>query len=174
MSDASDRSAWLFDVHEIEQLLYRYTNAVDLRTFELLDACFTPDARIELEGLGVLSPSEYQALCREQLPAFDATQHVVSNPSIVVDGDTARSHAYFVAQHVKNALAPAPFLVIGGWYDDVLRRHDGCWRIAHRRGTGVWFDGNPAVLGYPLPPGALPRGAGHACPDWLLAVAKRR
>src|SRR5262249_53553345 len=97
------------------------------------------------------------------------TQHHLGLPAIRVEGDRASSRCYFVAQHVRNALAPRPALLIGGWYDDELARGREGWRIRVRRGTAVWCDGNPEVLGaLPYPIGAPPRGPGHEAPAWLL------
>lgn len=167
MARPSDTSIYLYDVYEISQVLYRYTVAIDSRAYELFDQCFTADATIELAGMGVMTRDGYRDIARNNLVNFDATQHTISNPSITVDGDTARSRSYFTAQHVKNALAPKPFMIIGGWYDDVFARVKGVWLITSRTGTALWFDGNPAVLDYPLPPGALPRTPGHEAPDWM-------
>lgn len=166
MTRPSDVSAYLYDVHEISQVLYRYTVAIDSRAYELFDRCFTADATIELAGMGVMTRDGYRKIARDNLVSFDATQHVVSNPSIRVDGDRAYSRCYFTAQHVKNALAPKPCMIIGGWYDDKFARVDGVWLITSRVGTALWFDGNPEVLNYPLPPGALPRTPGHEAPVW--------
>jgi hypothetical protein len=33
-----------------------------------------------------------------------------------------------------------------GWYDDLLVRMDGNWRIQRRSCRTVWWGGNPAVL----------------------------
>jgi len=157
---------YLRDVHEIAQVLYRYAVAVDTRELELFDHCFTADARIELQTVGVFDREGYRHLCRENLPNLDATQHTIGNPSIHVTGDTAVSRCYFVAQHVRNAVAPHPCLVIGGWYDDEFARIDGKWLITSRRGTAAWADGNPAVLGLSAV-GALESGPGRACPSWM-------
>jgi hypothetical protein len=167
MSRPSDVASYLYDVHQISQVLYRYTIAIDSRAYELFDACFTADAKIELAGMGVMTRDGYRKIAHDNLISFDATQHSIGNPSITVEGDKAQSRCYFTAQHVKNALAPKPFMIIGGWYDDVFVRANGSWLITHRIGTALWFDGNPEVLGYPLPPGALPRTPGHAAPAWM-------
>ncbi|MBY0509436.1 MAG: nuclear transport factor 2 family protein [Rhodospirillaceae bacterium] len=169
---SSDKAAYLYDVYEISQVLYRYTVAIDSRAYDLFDRCFTPDATIELAGMGVMTRDGYRKIARENLVHFDATQHAIGNPSIQVDGDRAHSRCYFTAQHVKNALAPKPFMIIGGWYDDTFARvggqENGTWLIKTRLGTALWFDGNPEVLNYPLPPGALPRTPGHEAPAWKI------
>jgi len=158
----------LLDVQEIQTILSKYVIAVDTREFSLFDDCFSADATIDLANTGVFTRDSYRDLCRQVLPTLDATQHHLGLPVIDVQGDRAFSRCYFIAQHARNSLAPNPFVLIGGWYDDELARVNGQWRIIRRLGTAVWFDGNPDVLGYPFPPGALEQVSGRACPQWLL------
>jgi hypothetical protein len=159
------------DVVAIQQALARYVIAVDSRAPELLRRCFTADAVIRLAGLPELTVDGYIAIAGEALPKLDATLHHLGLPAIMVDGDRASSRVYFMANHVRNALAPAPTgLMIGGWYDDELVRTDAGWRIERRTGTALWAEGNPDVIegaNYPL--GATPRGPGHEAPDWMRA-----
>lgn len=157
------------DVVAIQQVLVRYVIAVDSRTPELLRQCFTHGAAIWLSGLPELTVDAYIAIAGEALPKLDATLHHLGLPAIAVDGDRASSRTYFMANHVRNALAPAPTgLMIGGWYDDDLIRTAAGWRISQRIGTALWAEGNPDVIegaNYPL--GATPRGPGHAAPGWM-------
>ncbi|WP_380876680.1 hypothetical protein ACFB49_09670 [Sphingomonas sp. DBB INV C78] len=157
------------DVVAIQQILARYVIAIDTRTPDLLRDCFTPDAAIRLAGLPELTVDSYIAVGRDALPKLDATLHHLSLPAIAVEGDRAHSRCYFMANHVRNALAPAPTgLMIGGWYDDDLVRTADGWRITLRTGTALWAEGNPAVIeGADYPLGATPRGAGHEAPGWL-------
>jgi 3-phenylpropionate/cinnamic acid dioxygenase small subunit len=153
--DSPDRSQT--DVHEIQQVLYRYATALDTRQLDLLDDCFTPDARLDMSVAGTHSPTEYKAMAAEALAKLDATHHFIGNAAITVDGDSARVRSYYQAQHARNDLAPDSLLLIGGWIDDELVRVDGRWRITSRVGRTVWFDGNPAVLGLDaLPPARRP------------------
>ncbi|MET7393993.1 nuclear transport factor 2 family protein [Dactylosporangium sp. NPDC005572] len=145
------------DAHEIEQLLYRYAIAIDTRNWELLDSCFTPDASIVMSVAGRYpSPAHYRDRAKVVLAGLDATHHVFSSVTVQVDGDRATAHSYYQAQHCRNALAPRSLFLIGGWVDDELTRVDGRWLISARRGSAVWFDGNPAVLDMDVQPGANP------------------
>ena len=157
----------LLDLHEIGQVLATYPIAIDTRRPELLDRSFAAEAQLHLDGVGALDLEKYKEMCRTVLPTLDATQHHLGQPAIRIEGDRAFSRCYFVAQHVRNALAPRPALLVGGWYDDELARAAGGWRIQRRRGSAVWYDGNPDVLGYAFPMGASPRGPGHEAPAWL-------
>lgn len=145
----------LDDVHAIEQLLYRYAVAIDTRDVDALDEVFTPDAQLDMSVAGTMTPAEYQAKARRVLAELDATHHLIASPIVTItgDGDTATSHCYYQAQHVKNDREGGPLLLIGGWIDDELARTPAGWRITHRRGRAVWFDGNPAVLGLDVAPG---------------------
>lgn len=155
------------DILAIQQILARYVIALDSRAPHLLLDCFTEDAAVSLGGMEIANIAEYAKLCETALPALDATHHHLSLPAIQVDGDRAVSRCYFTAQHVKNALAPDHSLLIAGWYDDELVRTPKGWRISKRTGTPSWINGNTAVLNYPIPTGAPPRGPGHDAPGWL-------
>jgi hypothetical protein len=159
----------LLDIECIKRAIGLYVIALDSRELPLFDQVFTPDAQIILGGVGEMTRDSYKEMAVKGLGALDATQHHLGLPVIDLDGDRAHARCYFMAQHVVNALAPNPFLLIGGWYtDDLVRTADG-WRITKRIGNAVWYDGNPAVLGMgDFPMGATPRGDGHKAPGWLL------
>jgi hypothetical protein len=159
----------LLDFQDIQRALAIYVAALDSRDFPLFDQCFTPDADIVLAGVGTMTPDSYRRIAVEGLSKLDATQHHLGLPLITLDGDRAHARCYFMAQHVRNDLAPNPFLLIGGWYTDDLARTPAGWRITRRVGTALWYDGNPKVLGYDFPMGATPRAEGHGSPPWLAS-----
>ena len=156
------------DWFAINNAIATYVVAVDTRDMRLLDQVFTKDARIDLATVGVLDPAAYAELCNTVLPGLDATQHHLGLPVIAIEGDKAQARTYFIAQHTRNALAPDPHFLVGGWYDDEFARTAEGWRITSRTGTAAWFDGNAQVLGQDIPAGAPPRTAGHAAPAWLI------
>ena len=159
----------LLDHQDIQRVLGLYVIALDSRDLALFDQCFTPDAAINLSGMGAMTPATYREMAIAGLGVLDATQHHLGLPLIQLDGDHAHARCYFMAQHVRNALAPNPFLLIGGWYTDDLVRTAQGWRITNRIGTALWYDGNPEVLGMgAFPMGATPRGDGHLPPGWLM------
>lgn len=165
-----ENSRLLLDAHEIGQLLLAYPVALDSRDYALLESLFTPDARIDIPAAGVFDPAGWRAASAAGLERLDAVQHFVGQPLLHIEGDAARARSYLVGHHVVNALAPNGTLMIGAWYDDVLARVDGRWRIASRTGNAVWWSGNPAVLGLDGVPNAFPRHAGHASPAWIAAA----
>jgi hypothetical protein len=167
MTNERDAVRRVLDYEDIRHALGLYVVAIDSRDFALFDSCFTPDASIDLAGMPPLNPESYRAFAEKGLAALDGTHHHLGLPLITLSGDRANARTYFIAQHIRNALAPAASLMIGGWYTDMLLRTERGWRIAARTGTAVWYEGNPMVLGYDFPMGATPRGEGHATPHWL-------
>jgi 3-phenylpropionate/cinnamic acid dioxygenase small subunit len=150
----------LQDAYEIEQVIYRYAIAIDTCDWDLLDACFAPDAVIRMSVAGRYpSPAEYREKARATLATLDATHHVFSSVTVTVEGDRASARSYYQAQHARNDLAPDSLLMIGGWVEDEFARVGGRWLITSRKGTAVWFDGNPAVLTLDVVPGANPASA---------------
>jgi len=157
----------LLDIHQIQQVLVKYTIAIDTRDFDLLESCFTLDAEIHLAGLGSMTPKGYREICAQNLPSLNATQHHCGIPAIEFKGAIAVSRCYFMAQHARNNLGARPLMMIGGWYDDEFCRVGDSWRIYKRTGTAAWYEGNGEVLGYPVPQGGLEQTPGRATPDWL-------
>ena len=118
----------------------------DARDWDAHAACFAPNARYthpkgEIVGVeGILDRSQ------RALTPLDSTQHLVGSVHVVVDGETAESTAYFVAQHVREAAVGGRLFTIAGTYRDTLALQDGAWRITHRRQAYSWRDGNPDVI----------------------------
>jgi hypothetical protein len=138
-------------------VIYRYAAAIDTCDWVLLDGRFTPDAAIRMSVAGRYpSPADYREKAKATLATLDATHHVFSNVRVAVEGDRASAHSYYQAQHARNELAPDSLLMIGGWVEDEFARVGGHWLITSRKGTAVWFDGNHAVLGLDVVPGANP------------------
>lgn len=69
----------------------------------------------------------------------------LSNPRVVVDGDTARVDVLVEAQHVSSVDAARQYLMKNR-YDVVLARRDAGWEIKHVIVDNVWRTGDPRVL----------------------------
>jgi hypothetical protein len=121
LSELRDRDA-------IRELYSRYCFYVDEGRPDLFAASFTPDGILWLSDRGSYSG-------RVEIEAHVAgrtgkTFHLIHNVAIdVVDGDDARSHAYFQLLDPSTAAC-----VAYGTYDDVLKRVDGRW---HWHGKAV-------------------------------------
>ncbi len=131
----------------IVDLAVAYTWALDAQQLEDLRAVFTPDATADLLGVHCEGIEAIIARIGRPLSRLDATQHLVGNHQVRVDGDTATHRCQLQAQHVKRGTSGGDNYIMGGMYDDALVRTGEGWRITHRTLTLVWTQGNPAVVG---------------------------
>ncbi|MBI1350366.1 MAG: nuclear transport factor 2 family protein [Actinomycetales bacterium] len=137
---------------EIEELLARYSRALDYRNFDELDSIFTPDAEFDAGGLGhPVGPADIRAMIEGTIGHLDATQHLIGKSLIEFseDGDTAEVRTYLISQHIReSAPSDVKHYFLGGEYADrVVRTPDG-WRIRYRRLDRMWKQGDRAVIGH--------------------------
>jgi 3-phenylpropionate/cinnamic acid dioxygenase small subunit len=122
---------------EIEDLLTRYATGVDTKDWDLWESCFTPDAHIDYSAFGGATGGvkEVRAWLAEVMTRFAATQHLVTNRDIRLDGDraTARS-GFYNPMAIRTGEGDQRVLFFdGGYYcDELVRTPDG-WRIETRR-----------------------------------------
>lgn len=120
---------------EIEDLMVRYSHAVDTQQWDLLDEIFTADAHIDYSAMGgavgdLESTKKFLAAIMPNFPAF---QHLISNSSITVEGDIATGRTMchnpmlVAAGEGKQSL-----MLCGLWYLDTFVRIEGKWRIQRR------------------------------------------
>ena len=131
---------------EIDDLLIRYTLAIDTKDWELLDTVYTPDAKIDYTTSGGIKGEypEVRAWLAKALAPFTMTQHLISNSAVNIDGDTATARTMvFNPMGTDDGEGGLKLFYVGGWYDDKLVRSDDGWRIAERFEEKAFFDGGP-------------------------------
>ncbi|WP_330180783.1 nuclear transport factor 2 family protein [Nocardia sp. NBC_01503] len=123
------------DRMEIEDLMVRYSHAVDTHQWELLDELFTADAHIDYTAMGGPAGdlASTKAFLASVMPNFSAFQHMVANSAIRVEGDhaTARTMCHN-PMVVAGADGHQRLMLCGLWYHDSFVRVDGAWRIRQR------------------------------------------
>ena len=88
----------LSDRAEINDVLIRYTRAIDTGDWDRLDTVFTPDAQIDYTESGGIAAAfpEVKPWLAEMLPAFfPKRMHTLGQVEIRLDGDSAEVSAYF-------------------------------------------------------------------------------
>ncbi|MBW8827224.1 MAG: nuclear transport factor 2 family protein [Acidobacteria bacterium] len=110
------------DRDEILQLMYRYNHAVDGQAAEEWASTFTDDAIFDAAGRVATGRDELVGFA-SALPA--GMRHIVANPVIDVQGDTAHVRAYIT-------VLKAGAIMSVGTYDDQLVRTPAGWRFAKR------------------------------------------
>jgi hypothetical protein len=78
-----------------------------------------------------------------------ATQHQLGNHRIELDGDEAVCRTYVEAMHVALVDGEEEWCLVGGEYNDRLRRTPSGWRIVLKKLDVRWTIGNRLILDLP-------------------------
>lgn len=145
----------LSDRAEISDVFNKYALALDTRNWDLFRSIFTEDAVADLSSLqpGVIfsGAEELVAYARRTISALEVTQHMITNHSHDIDGDTAKCMAYLHGQHVaKNDIGELIQCVLGGYYCYDMARTATGWKIKKYSLNITWSAGNGAELGRAL------------------------
>jgi hypothetical protein len=142
MSDQTGQLQLLLDRLAIDDLLSRYTVALDTREWGLLATVFTPDATIDYtssQGIKGQFP-EVAAWLEKTLTSLSMTQHVLGNKLIKVEGDHGTGRTYFFNPNsVVDESGGTALFFVGGFYLDRFVRTDEGWRIENRYEETSWF-----------------------------------
>jgi ketosteroid isomerase-like protein len=134
MSSLEDRLQRMEDLMEIHQLFIDYGMHLDAGRFEEYSNLFATDGQIRLGPLGKAQGRE--AIRETMIRALDGlvgkTYHVISSPSVQLNGDTATSEVMWTM--IERGDDGQPRLAMLGRHRDELVREDGRWKISVRRG----------------------------------------
>jgi ketosteroid isomerase-like protein len=135
-SDVADRA-------ELIGLVSRYAAAIDARDIDGIVACFTDDARLELEG-GAEMAEGPAALAELFTRAFQSpllgssgtSTHLMANVIVTLDGDRAHVEAQGVAHLASRERTT---VVVRGlrYTDDCVRERDR-WLFRKRVHRALW------------------------------------
>ena len=125
----------LSDRFAIRDLIVRYANALDSRSFEWLDEIFTADAYIDYRATGGIDGN--YAKIREWLPpatgAFPHMCHLVGNIAVTVEGDRAQARTLCLNPvEVPMPHGGSQVMFLAMWYADELLRTAAGWRMTRR------------------------------------------
>ncbi len=134
------------DEKTIIDLTIAYTWALDTKQFDELRDVFTPDATGMLHGVACDDTEAIITRISGALTRLDASQHLIGNHQVRIDGDTATCRCQLQSQHVKRGTEGGETYIIGGTYEDRLVRTANGWRISHRTMEETWNTGNRAVV----------------------------
>ena len=139
------------DHQAICEVRYRYALGLDTRDWELYRSIFVDDVEIDFssfsgESGGTLRADDWVATCRVFFTGLDASQHVMTNPMVTVDGDRAHCRMYMTADHYFANDQGGDRFVIGGYYDDRLIRTGDAWLLEAVTLTMFWQRGNRQVM----------------------------
>lgn len=139
------------DHQAICEVRYRYAMGLDTCDWALYRSIFTDEIEIDFSSFngvpaGTMSADDWVAQCRVFFTGLDASQHVMTNPLVEVDGDRARCRMYMTADHYFANDQGGNRYVIGGFYDDRLVRDGDGWLLEAVTLTLFWQRGNRHIM----------------------------
>ena len=121
---------------DVSDLLVRYAAGIDRRDWTLFRSCFTDDCVADYGSIGRWNGAdEITGWMRKTHDPLGHTLHRITNQAIAASGDavTARSYVDVIVLGPDNARGAQAC----GYYDDVIVRTAGGWKIARRTYTMV-------------------------------------
>ncbi|MGH4020810.1 MAG: nuclear transport factor 2 family protein [Pseudonocardiaceae bacterium] len=145
-------SQQLQDQLDVMDVCTRMAWYTDRRQWDRLAEVFTDEVAVDYTSLaggapGSVSRDELVGSWRELLGGMTATQHLVSNHLVTVDGDAAECTAQFQATHIAEVPHGEDRWILGGHYRYALTRATQGWQIRSLTMTVAWSSGNQAILG---------------------------
>lgn len=143
MSSSADVGL-LCDRLAIQDVLVRYSTAIDTKRFDLLDDVFTPDGIGDYTASGGIRGTlpEIKTWLAQALSIFTVVQHLVTNLTVDIRGDEATSTCYlFNPLGYPSDDGSVEMLWCGAQYEDKLVRTGNGWRIRERVIRPAYLDG---------------------------------
>ena len=141
----------LEDIEAIKQLKAEYCYALDENRLDDLANLFAPDAVCDfrpyfgiVEGRAAIR-EKFREVEGERPPGSPLAIHVVANPLIRVDGDSATGKWYLLDCIIRPN-EPRPLRIIAR-YDEIYRRLNGVWKIQHEKIVFFHTDVDDVALG---------------------------
>ncbi len=130
--------------HGIRQAINSYMRAQDRLLPELHLSAFHADAWVDC-GLFAGSAVDFVDFAQGFLADCDASQHMIGQADIQVEGDTARGEVYFLAHHRITENSEKKDLFVAGRYHDEYACRDGRWAITRRKEIVDWARTDPVA-----------------------------
>lgn len=124
---------------------------VDQRAWDQLQAIFSDPVEVDYTSLNggepvTVSPADLIAGWRQILDHLDATQHLIANHLVTIDGENATCAANVQGTHMLANHSGGPIWTVGGRYDISLIRLPVGWRISELTLTVQWATGNQHIM----------------------------
>ena len=130
----------------ITETVQTIARSADLHQWDAVRAAFAEIVALDYGTPETLSPDDVIVRWRPLLSAFDATQHVVRELAIDLDGNRARVTSRFQATHVLRGTPGGDVWTLAGRYEhDLARTADG-WKVTRMRMIPEASTGNARLL----------------------------
>lgn len=142
--------AELADWRAVLELSTRYATGIDRRDWALYRDCFTDRLAIDFSSFTSrpapaepVAADDWVTMVRSTIDGFESTQHLIGNQVVRVEGDEGGYTAYVQAQHW---MSRDRWYLIGGWYENRVRREADGWSISACTLHQTWDAGDRSLL----------------------------
>jgi SnoaL-like domain len=141
----------LLDRGAISDVQLRYATGVDMRDWALYRSCFTDEIDTDFSSaVGTprqhMKADDWVEFARRTIDGMKATQHMITNHVITVEGDEATCVAYVQARHhLPNETGGSDQVMYGYYTNRFVRTLDG-WKIRTCKLTVTWNEGNMHIF----------------------------
>lgn len=141
----------LLDEAAIRSLMDRYGSGADERDWADWIEIFDDSLEVDFSRISAafkpatLTRVDHVAAARAVLCQFEATQHMITNVQVRLDGDRATCRATMRAEHWMAGIRGAARYTLFGVYENGFRRTSAGWRIGHLVLRVVREEGNVDV-----------------------------
>jgi hypothetical protein len=133
----------LQDRMDIEDVLYRYSSAVDSFDTEGVRSCLADDIHAQYGNGEAVTSGDVLASWIAQATATVIWQHHLLNVyHVTVDGDHAKTVSYLTSYQVFEEEPKAAIILVARYHDE-LRRTSAGWKISRRVMELLWGESKP-------------------------------
>lgn len=137
----------LVDRARITDHVLKYATGIDRHQWDLYRSIFADEIVMDFSSWSgqpatPMAADDWVAGVRATLEPFDATQHVLTNFVVEVDGNTATCTCYMAAHHHLVTGDLREMHSIGGYYVHQLKRDGDGWLIHHTHLNVTWEMGD--------------------------------
>lgn len=124
---------------------------IDIRDWDAFPGVFADEVTLDYSSVwggepARVTPGQIRADWEKLIGAFDATQHLLGNHLVTIDGDRAELTAVFQAVHILANPLGSPRWTLGGTYRIGLRLADCEWKVDSMVMIAQWADGNKDIM----------------------------
>lgn len=124
---------------------------IDIRDWNTFESVFADEVTLDYSSVwggspAVATPGQIRADWEKLLSPFHATQHLLGNHLVTVDGERGELTAVFQAVHVLPNPLGSPRWTLGGTYRIGVVLIENVWKISTVTMTATWADGNKDIM----------------------------
>lgn len=139
--------------------------AADMHDWARVRACFADEVWVDYTSLAgggpaTLKADDLVAGWKGFLPGFSATQHLITNHRVALQGGQATVVSQFMATHCLVGAPGGELWTLGGRYQHRLQRRSQGWVVVAMTMTWTWQSGNADLPKLAAQSAPKPEGGG--------------